>query len=167
MGGVDRDDQLWGYYNCRTKSHKFYKYIFYFIFDVTITNAFILYKHFHPSPFKTIKEFHLQLAWTPIGDYCSRRWAGHCGGSILPLQLQHYPLKVSAKSSPAKNEKGTMCILHSAPPDSSWYCRAVCGCATKVTQTAIVFTCGIRTGWTSYTNYCLMFIPYPYCNQET
>ena len=60
-----------------------------------------------------------------------------------------------------------MCILHSAPPDSSWYCRAVCGCATKVTQTAIVFTCGIRTGWTSYTNYCLMLIPYPYCNQET
>lgn len=65
-----------------------------------------------------------------------------------------------------KKEKGTVCILHSAPPDSSWYCRVVCGCATKVTQTAIVFTCGIRTGWTSYTNYCLILIPYP-CNQET
>ena len=39
MGGVDRGDQLRGYYLCRTKSRKFYKYIFYFLFDVAITNA--------------------------------------------------------------------------------------------------------------------------------
>ena len=37
MGGVDREDQLHGYYACRTKSRKFYRYIFYFIFDVAIT----------------------------------------------------------------------------------------------------------------------------------
>ena len=45
MGGVDRGDQLRGYYNCRTKSRKFYKYI-YFLLDVSITNAFILWKNF-------------------------------------------------------------------------------------------------------------------------
>ena len=42
MGGVDRGDQLRGYYRCRVKSRKFYKYIFYFLIDVA--NAFILHQ---------------------------------------------------------------------------------------------------------------------------
>ena len=37
MGGVDRGDQKRGYYSCRTKSRKLYKYIFYFLLDVAIT----------------------------------------------------------------------------------------------------------------------------------
>ena len=41
MGGIDRGDQLRGYYCCRTMSRKFYTY---FLLDVAITNAFILYK---------------------------------------------------------------------------------------------------------------------------
>ena len=44
MGGVDRGDQVRGYYSCRTKCRKFYKYIFHFLLDVTITNAYILQK---------------------------------------------------------------------------------------------------------------------------
>ena len=42
MAAVDKGDQSRGYYHCRIKSRKFYKYIYYFLFDVTITNAFIL-----------------------------------------------------------------------------------------------------------------------------
>ena len=72
MGGVDRGDQLRGYYNCKVKSRKFYKYIFYFLLDVSITNAFILYKNFRSSPtFNTIKKFRLQLARELIGGYTS------------------------------------------------------------------------------------------------
>ena len=41
MGGVDRGNQLRGYYSCRTKSRKFYKYIFTFLLDVAITNSFL------------------------------------------------------------------------------------------------------------------------------
>ena len=63
MGGVDRGDRVRGYYSCRTKCRKFYKYIFHFLLDVAITNAYILQKGYHSSaPFKTIKEFQLQLA---------------------------------------------------------------------------------------------------------
>ena len=57
MGGVDCGDQLRGYYSCHTKSSK---YIFQFLFDVAITNAYILYENFHPHPSKgllTIKDF--------------------------------------------------------------------------------------------------------------
>ena len=42
MGGVDRD-QLRGYYSCRSRSRKFYKYIF--LFDVAITNATFFSSH--------------------------------------------------------------------------------------------------------------------------
>ena len=66
-------DQLHGYYNCRVKSRKFCKYIFYFLFDVGITNAFILYKNFHSSPtYNTTKKFRMQLARELIGDYSIR-----------------------------------------------------------------------------------------------
>ena len=39
MGGVDRRDQLRGFYRCKSKSRKYYKY---FLFNVEITNAYIL-----------------------------------------------------------------------------------------------------------------------------
>ena len=75
MGGVDRGDQLRGYYNCRTKSRKFYKYIF---FCPTVVH-------------KVLKDFRLQLAKDLIGDHCSRRRAGRGGGAIPPLPLLHFP----------------------------------------------------------------------------
>ena len=37
MGGVDRNDQIRGYYSVRMKGRKFYRYIFWFLFDVSIT----------------------------------------------------------------------------------------------------------------------------------
>ena len=67
MGGVDRGDQWRGYYNCRTKSRKFYKYIFYFLLDVSINNAFILWKNFGSATGMTLKEFRLRLAEQLIG----------------------------------------------------------------------------------------------------
>ena len=106
IGGVDRGDQLRGYYNCRVKSRKFYKYTFYFLFDVSITNAFILYKNFCSSPtFNTIKKFRLQLARELIGDYTSRRRAGSGGGAIRPLPLQHFPLKITKGDSEPERKR--------------------------------------------------------------
>ena len=58
MGRVDRGDQLRGYYRCRSRSRKFYKYIFYFLLDVAITNAYIFVKtSSNSSPFKDFKSF--------------------------------------------------------------------------------------------------------------
>ena len=45
MHGVDRNDQLDGYYKVRLKGRKHSKYIFWFLFDLVITNAYILH---HP-----------------------------------------------------------------------------------------------------------------------
>ena len=58
MVGVDRGDQLHGYYSCGCKSRKFYKYIFFFLLDIAITNAYILTSHYSPSrSFRNIKSF--------------------------------------------------------------------------------------------------------------
>ena len=46
MGGVDHYDQLRGYYNTPIKCRKYCKYIFWFLVDVAIVNAFILCKEF-------------------------------------------------------------------------------------------------------------------------
>ena len=99
MGGVDRPDQLRGYYRVRMKSHKFYRfvflnllvftlyfifspllnrYIFWFLLDCCTVNAFILVKHFQPSTGHTIrqqvfKSFRLELAQGLIGNYNSRQ----------------------------------------------------------------------------------------------
>ena len=57
MGGVDRNDQIRGYYHVRLKTKKYYKYIFWFLFDLTITNSYILSSNFTKLGIKTIKDF--------------------------------------------------------------------------------------------------------------
>lgn len=42
MSGVDRGNQYRQYYELRTKSRKVYKYIFWFMIQVCMLNAFIL-----------------------------------------------------------------------------------------------------------------------------
>ena len=131
MGGVDRGDQLRSYYSCRTKCRKFYKYIFHFLFDVAITNAYILQQHFTPHTFKrSIKDFRLQLARDLIANYCTRRRPGRGGGAtIRSLRLRHFPVKVSDGSSPPKHKRGCCahCIKSShTRKDTCWFCKE-CG----------------------------------------
>jgi hypothetical protein len=97
MGGVDRNDQLRGYYSVRTKSRKSYKYkyIFWFLFDVAIVNSFILYGM---SPAtgrkKTMKEFRVEFAHQLIGSHNSRRYGGrpHANSTSRPKQMKVPPL---------------------------------------------------------------------------
>lgn len=126
MGGVDRGDQQRGYYSCRTKSRKFYKYIFYFLYDVAITNAFILYKHYSPHPvLKNIKEFRLKLAVELINDYCSRRRPGRVSSSIVPLPLQHFPVKGDSDVQSLKKKRGRCahCNTQHRRTDTTWFCQ--------------------------------------------
>ena len=56
MGGVDKGDQYRGYYNVRTKSTKCYRYIFWFLFEVSLLNTYILY-HYSPMASKAITTY--------------------------------------------------------------------------------------------------------------
>ena len=125
MGGVDRGDQLRGYYSCRSKSRKFYKYVYVFLFDVAVTNAYILAKDYHTScPFANIKRFRLQLAQELIGEYCSRRQRGRGGTTIHTLPYRHFPITMESEDTQRKR-KGR-CAFHAAShlrATSTWYCR--------------------------------------------
>ena len=129
MGGVDRGDQCRGYYNCRMKSRKFYKYIFFFLLDVAITNAYILHKCYSPSTttrvFKTIKDFRLELAKELIGDYCSRRRPGRIGGPHRSIPLRHFPVMLPSDGNPAKKKRGRCegCKNKRLRCDTSWFCN--------------------------------------------
>ena len=77
MGGVDLGDQLWGYYHVRLKCTKNYKYIFWFLVDVSPTNAFILHSFdVQTGTPMTLKQFRLKLAEQLIGTYISRKRIG-------------------------------------------------------------------------------------------
>ena len=71
MGGVDRADQLREYYSISRSSYKWYRYIFSFLIDVSIFNAFVLCNYHRLSQgmgkLKQLK-FRTGLAKQLIGD---------------------------------------------------------------------------------------------------
>lgn len=124
MGGVDRGDQLRGYYSCRSRSRKFYKYIFFFLFDVAITNAYILLKS-SGCAFKDYKSFRLRLAKDLIGEYCSRRRRGRGATVIRPLPFRHYPVRLGNNDGP-RHPRGHCAFhrdVHHRRILSTWFCR--------------------------------------------
>ena len=76
MGGVDRNDQLRGYYSIKLKSRKNYMYLFFAAVDIAITNSFVLSKFFPDLRKENVKEFRLALANLLIGEYNSRKRRG-------------------------------------------------------------------------------------------
>ena len=124
MRGVDRGDQLRGYYRCRVKSRKFYKYIFYFLLDVAITNAYVLYSGWSPRPqaVKCIKTYRMKLAHELIGDYCTRRRAAR---ALVPLPLLHFLVKLPP-ATPSQRKRGrcAYCMrVHHKRTDTQWFCQ--------------------------------------------
>ena len=124
MGGVDRNDQLRGYYHVRLKCRKFYKYIFWFLFDVAVTNSYILFRQYVESPESSIsdlKTFRVELARNLIADYCSRKRPGRPSHSA--------PVKRFCQSLfPVRGaEKGRRCYYCSTynhvRHETVWYCR--------------------------------------------
>ena len=98
MGGVDRGDQLRQYYHVRYKSHKYYKYIFWFLFDTSITNSFILFNSYRQKI--DLKTFRVKLAKALLGDYNSRKRRSTNGPSPSQqrLTVRHYPIKRRTES---------------------------------------------------------------------
>ena len=116
MGGVDKGDQLRRYYNPRMKSRKSYKYIFWFMFEVCVLNAFIL-SHYSPCnhPISNYLSYRRQLANELIGTYNSRK------RSVLTRTILHTDIVTNAQHYPTKTTKRT-CKLHGCTRQTVWYC---------------------------------------------
>ena len=126
MGGVERGDQLRQYYHVRYTSHKNYKYIFWFLFDVAVTNSYILLRHYGTRNRLTSKEFRIELAKSLIGDYNSRKIRGRPSSSSIPnpirppCPIKHFPVKKNKTSS----KKGVSRCWHCNHKrrETFWYC---------------------------------------------
>ena len=97
------------------KCRKMYKYIFWFLFDMVITNSYILYKNHRqasqPSKTMPLKQFRLQLADLLIGDYCSRNRPGQpYAVTKKPVPLLHMPMKRFDEEEDRRTKR-SKCIL--------------------------------------------------------
>ena len=94
MGGVDRNDQIRGYYSVRMKGRKFYRYIFWFLFDVSITNAYFLCRYHTSLTVNCVKKFRSKLAWELIGSFNNRKRRGRPPTSVTKrFCSSHFPKK--------------------------------------------------------------------------
>ena len=127
MRGVDRGDQLRGYYKTRTRCRKFYKYIFWFLFDVAIINSYALYKNYRTNDTAgtlSLKQYRLKLADQMIGSYNSRKRPGRTA-IVAPnprTSLIHAPVK---KKQDEKTKRGPcfLCAKSNIRKDTSWQCK--------------------------------------------
>ena len=97
MGGIERNDQIRGYYHTPIKCRKYYKYIFWLLFDAATTNAFILCKEFSSLNIQNVKTFRAELAKELIGGYNSRKGPGRASiTATAKLFCQsHFPTRGS------------------------------------------------------------------------
>lgn len=95
MGGVDKNDQLRGYYHVRLKGRKYYKYIFWFVFDVAVTNAYILCKYHTSLTTSSVKKFRSDLAKELIGNFNNRKRRGRPTSQYPTKRFceDHFPTK--------------------------------------------------------------------------
>ena len=82
MRGIDRGDQLMGYYNVGRRSKKWWKRVFAYLLEVSILNAYVLQKFKKGETEKDFLSFRLALATQLVGTY--RR--SHSG---RPRSLEH------------------------------------------------------------------------------
>ncbi len=129
MGGVDLSDQMRQYYCVRLKCRKFYKYIFWFTFEVALNNAYILFRSAHQND-DTLKRFNYlkfrgELAKELIGTYNSRKIRGRPSHTVTPSVtspsfLKHFPVKADKRS------KCSFCYRKKSLKWTQWICKE-CG----------------------------------------
>ena len=130
MGGVDRNDQLWQYYNIGLKGRKYYCYIFWFLVELSIVNSYILYSrygHFteQKAAPKSLLDYHLELYKQLVRDYNSHRHPGRGINSCSVLAIRHFPVK--ERSGSRSGMSRCWYCAHSCQParrkETVWYCR--------------------------------------------
>ena len=103
FNGVDKNDQMRQMYSVAAKAYKFWKYIFWFLTDVSLLNAYILYKDApggpRPKPLPH-KNFQLSVANGLVGGFTSRKRKSSPRVDPPPPKVartDHVPVKIESK----------------------------------------------------------------------
>ena len=110
MRGVDRGDQMIGFYNVGRRSKKWWKRVFSHILECCILNAYILDSHVRPLEHalrgrrkRDYLSFRIELAEQLIGTFRSRQRSGrrssgeHAQAERLNPVLGHWPISTTNK----------------------------------------------------------------------
>ena len=106
MRGVDRGDQLVGFYNVGRRSRKWWKRCFSYLLECSLLNAYVLhslaYPHLHQATgrqkFDFLK-FRLEVATQLINSFSSRQRSPNqtSNNDRLNIHLGHWPILVEDK----------------------------------------------------------------------
>jgi hypothetical protein len=127
MNGVDRADQIRTTYSTYRTSRKWWHYLFWFLFDLAVSNSFVLMKE---SPHHVIHtrtgrvqerkmlDYRMNLCKQLIGDYrCDRK--RKAPPSTDPMGNSHFPVA-------AKKSKCVQCKKQKIRHEPKWKCSG-CG----------------------------------------
>ena len=73
MGGVDKLDQYRSYYNVGRSGKKWWRYIFYNIFNIALINSYIIYKKSNVSMQLSLKTFKRMIYIKLMNDFNGRK----------------------------------------------------------------------------------------------
>ena len=110
IDGVDHNDQLRRYNLARTKCRKFYRYIFWFVFQASVNNSYILYSTYSVAAHQPLKEYHLELAKQLIDNYQRKKRQNRHLAPFTNLSLLQFPMKKKIATP------------HGIPRGRCWYC---------------------------------------------
>lgn len=172
MSVVDNGDQMRNYSRVRLKSSKYYKYIFWFLFNVAVTNAYILSNYrVTTTSVNSLKNFRLNLSSTLIGEYNSRKRIGrprsttHLSPALPPPDCVGSPPAQSPRAhlhlpSHSHGKRCVYCQKHRQPSrrrETVWVCSECPGepalCLTGEWMEVAAFVFGTTHSQTNIINH--------------
>lgn len=93
FNAVDKNDQMRSYYGSSTKAFKWWKYIYWFLVDVSMINAYVLYTEAPGGPRTKLLshlEFHIKVAKALIGNFSSRKRRSVMMKEPPPAKKEHH-----------------------------------------------------------------------------
>lgn len=114
MGGVDRSDQLAKYYTITRKTMKWWKKLALHIINISITNAYILYKKYTTGNKLSHYDFRKELARDLISRYVSRmnrKGRRPTGAPENRLTQRHFPALIPAQENAKNKHPCRKCVV--------------------------------------------------------
>ena len=101
FNAVDKSDQMRSYYGIASKAYKWWKYLFWFVLDISLVNAFILYKEAPGGPRQKVQshlDFHLDVAEALIDGFSSRKRRSDVAApteAAIKVPTHHEPTRIA------------------------------------------------------------------------
>ena len=96
MGGVDLADARRKTYSCSRRSKKWWHRLFYYLIDLSVVNAYILFSESNHCARRSQKDFVLELSEQLMAKFNARKRPAHPSGQSLPsahFSNKHFPNK--------------------------------------------------------------------------